>query len=206
MYKRQATTSVHAAGDDPRAPEQWGLQTIGAPAAWARATGAGRTIAVVDTGIDLAHEDLSDRVVAHVSCIGADDDPSQCGGSGQDDHGHGSHVAGIAAAATGNGVGVAGTAPGAALMAVKVLQPDATGGATGDLGDVRAGIRWAVGHGADVINLSLGENVAFRNLLGSGLEGVVAEAWAQGVIVVIAAGNLPLLFPAGYGGLSLIHI
>lgn len=186
--------------DDKFLEDQWGLARIGAPEAWDDGTGEGVVIAVVDTGIDLDHEDLKHKIVADVSCIGADDDATKCGGSGQDDHGHGSHVAGIAAAATNNTVGVAGTAPEAGIMAVRVLAKTATGDASGDLADVRAGIHWAVDHGADVINLSLGENVLIRNLFGSGLREAVDYAWSKGVLVAVAAGNTTSLFGSGYGG------
>lgn len=192
--------------DDPRFDRQWGLQVVGASEAWVKAIGEGVTIAVIDSGIDLAHEDLADGVGAHVSCVDADDDPDACSGSGQDDHGHGSHVAGIAAAATGNGVGVASVAPGATLMSVKVLEPNSAGQATGSLSDVRAGIRWAVDHGADVINLSLGESVVIRNLFGSGLHDAIEDAWEAGVIPVIAAGNTDGLFDSGYAGLPALVV
>lgn len=192
--------------DDPRFDEQWGLEIVGASEAWEKAQGEGVTIAVVDSGVDLGHEDLADGIGAHVSCVDADDDPDACSGSGQDDHGHGSHVAGIAAAATGNGVGVASVAPGATLMSVKVLEPNSAGQATGSLSDVRAGIRWAVDHGADVINLSLGENVVIRNLFGSGLHDAIEEAWEAGVIPVIAAGNTDGLFDSGYRGLPALVV
>lgn len=197
-----AGSRAAVAVDDPRLDDQWGLDKIGAPEAWSRGTANGSVIAVVDTGIDLQHEDLRDKIVAHVNCIGADDDPSQCQGSGQDDHGHGTHVAGIAAAATDNGLGVAGTAPKAEIMAVKVLEPDPTGDASGSMGDVRAGIRYAVDHGADVVNLSLGENVLIRGLLGSGLSDAVEYAWEHGVIAVVAAGNSTSLFGSGYQGVK----
>lgn len=192
--------------DDPRFDEQWGLEIVGAPDAWEKTIGDGVTIAVIDSGIDLAHEDLADGIGAHVSCIDADDEPDACTGSGQDDHGHGTHVAGIAAAATDNRVGVASVAPGATLLSVKVLEPNSAGQATGSLSDVRAGIEWAVDHGADVINLSLGENVIIRNLFGSGLQDAVEDAWEAGVIPVIAAGNTDGLFGSGYGGLPALVV
>src|SRR5690242_6321877 len=68
---------------------QWALQRIDAPAAWSVGRGAGVTIAIVDSGIDLTHEDLADKIVAQTSCIGANGDPGKCHGNGQDDNGHG---------------------------------------------------------------------------------------------------------------------
>lgn len=182
---------------DPLLVDQWALPIVGAAAGWGLGGGEGVTIAVVDTGIDLDHEELGARIVADVSCVGADGDPEACSGSGQDDNGHGTHVAGIAAAAMGNGVGVAGVAPAAELQAVKVLTNDEDGGASGALSDVRAGIRWAVEHGADVVNLSLGPEISIFNLFGSGLDETIEDAWEAGVVVVAAAGN-DSLFPTGY--------
>ena len=192
----------NATPDDPVFEQglQWGLDRIGAPGAWTRATGEGITIAVIDSGVDLAHEDLADKVVAQVSCIGTDGDAGRCQGSAQDDNGHGTHVAGIAAASTGNGRGIAGVAPDADLMAVRVLANtcDASGcSATGSADDVAAGIRWASDHGADVINLSLGGG-ALQGALGCAFCDAVEYAWSQGAIAVIAAGNDSLL-PAGFG-------
>ncbi len=196
-----------AAPSDPHFERQWGLERIGAPEAWDRGVGEGITVAVVDTGIDLDHEDLASQIDAHVSCVGAHGDPSRCEGSGDDDHGHGTHVAGIVAAATANGTGVAGTAPGARLMAVKVLEVDSSSGrASGTLGDIRAGIRWAVDHGADVVNLSLGENVLIRNLFGSGFERAIEYAWDHGVVPVVATGNSSSLFGSGYGSADAVAV
>ena len=94
------------------------------PGRWAGARAI--TIAIVDSGIDLTHEDLASKIVAQVSCIGAAGDAGKCKGSAQDDNGHGTHVAGIAAAVTNNGRGIAGVAPDAKLMAVRVLQNSCT--------------------------------------------------------------------------------
>jgi serine protease len=182
------------AATDPLRPDQWALDVIGAERAWSVATGHGATIAVVDTGIDLTHEDLTTKIVAHVDCTGSDGDPAMCSGPAADDVGHGSHVAGIAGAATGNGRGVAGVAPDVGLLVIRALSAGPLG-ARGSVPDVEAGIRWAVGHGADVINLSLGEVSLGVN--GSGLEDAIGDAWAAGVVVVVAAGN-EFLFPSGY--------
>jgi subtilisin family serine protease len=179
---------------------QWGLDRIGAPAAWARGTGDGVTIAVVDSGVDLQHEDLAGKVVAQVGCLDSGGDPRRCDGSAQDDNGHGSHVAGIAAAATDNGRGVAGVAPDADLMAVRVLANSCDASscdATGSADDVAAGIRWAADRGADIINLSLGGG-ALQGALGCPFCDAVEYAWDRGAISVIAAGNDSVL-PPGFG-------
>src|SRR2546423_3627005 len=113
--------AVPADPNDPGFPLQWNLQMIGAPAAWQHATGSGVTIAIVDSGVDLTHPELKDKVIGHVTCVGSAGDESKCVDGGQDDNGHGTHVAGIAAASTVNGAGVAGVAPDAAILDVKVL-------------------------------------------------------------------------------------
>jgi subtilisin family serine protease len=179
---------------------QWGLERIGAPQAWATSRGGGVTIAIVDSGADLNHEDLAGKVVAQTSCLGANGDAGRCSGSAQDDNGHGTHVAGIAAANTDNHHGIAGVAPDAQLMIVRVLKNTCSNGectATGTAGDVAAGIRWATAHGADVINLSLGGGT-LQGALGCAFCDAIDDAWAHGAIPVIAAGNDSLL-PAGFG-------
>lgn len=187
--------------DDPvfRQGLQWSLDRTGVPTAWAASRGAGTTIAIVDSGADLAHEDLAGKVVAQVSCIGADGDPARCSGRGQDDNGHGTHVSAIAAATTGNGRGIAGVAPDARLMIVKVLSSPCDDGdcsATGEASDVAAGVRWAADRGADVINLSLGGGPV-QGVLGCAFCDAVEYAWAKGSVPVIAAGNDSGL-PAGF--------
>ena len=104
------------ASQDPLFSNQWNLVQIGAPAAWTRSTGAGVRIGIVDTGVDSAHEDLAGKVVAAANCINTAGDPRSCAGTGLDDSGHGTHMAGIAAAAKDNGRGIAGVAPDAQLV------------------------------------------------------------------------------------------
>jgi len=172
--------------NDPHFAKQWALDQINAPEAWARgARGAGTTIAVVDTGVDLGHPDLSSKLVAGTDIVsqgGAD-----CPAGPQDENGHGTHVAGIAAAVTDNGIGVAGVAPEASIMPVRVLDSEGSG----DSEDIVAGIRWAADHGADVINLSLGELpvVGQLELINEDIEAAVDDAWERGSLVVAAAGN-----------------
>jgi subtilisin family serine protease len=153
------------------------------------------TIAVVDTGLDAAHEDLAGRIVPGRDLVDGDDDP-------QADHWHATHVAGIAAATLGNGRGIAGVAPAASIMSVRVLRKDGDG-ASGSDQTVAAGIRWAADHGADVINLSLGDpDVVIRQISAGGvLVDAIADAWERGAIAVLAAGNEDL-YPSGYRDLN----
>jgi serine protease len=165
--------------DDPYFSQQWALQAIGAPSAWAATTGAGITVAVVDTGVDLGHPDLIGQLVPGVNLIDAGQAPS-------DDNGHGTALAGIIAASTDNGIGVAGVAPDARIMPVKALDSDGRGSAA----TVDAGIEWAAAHGAKVINLSFGD--LLPGDLPPGLRQAVATAWSEGSICVLAAGNNPM--------------
>ncbi|MBW3664672.1 MAG: S8 family serine peptidase [Actinobacteria bacterium] len=188
-----ATSLMVLAAGDPYRPVQWGLQRIGAERAWSVADGAGAVVAVVDTGVDLDHPDLADRVlrrqdgtVVGLDVIDEDDDPD-------DPNGHGTVVAGIVAATADNDIGVAGVAPGAWIMPIRVLDADA--GGDGD--DVDRAIRWAVDNGADVVNVSLeavledGSTAPVDPLLAPrrAPTEAVAYAWDHGVLVVAAAGN-----------------
>jgi subtilisin family serine protease len=171
--------------NDPLFPRQWGLTQINAPQAWARGVkGAGATIAVVDTGVDLNHPDLKSKLVSGADLVAAGGD---CPPGPQDENGHGTHVAGIAGAATNNGIGVAGTAPDAKIMPVRVL--DADGSGTTD--DVAAGIRYAADHGAQVVSMSLGELPVVSQIDPSNqaLADAIQYAWDRGSLVVAAAGN-----------------
>jgi subtilisin family serine protease len=181
-----------SAPNDPLFAQQWGMQIVGAPAGWARSTGQGVLIGVVDTGVDLQHQDLAGKVAASTACVGTGGDTAKCSGNGQDIDGHGTHVSGIAAALTNNGKGVAGMAPGAGLVVARVFQ-NGNNGPTADTNDVNAGIAWVVDHGAQVVNLSLGGNALTTSLFGSGLNIGIDYAWSKGAIPVLASGNTNLL-------------
>ena len=187
---------LQAAPNDPEFPEQWGMQKVGAETAWTRSKGAGVKIAIVDSGVDPLHEDLVGKMTGDGYDFIADDTKPD------DENGHGTHVAGIAAATTFNGKGVAGVAPDASIMSVRVLggsgfnvrEPDPS-----SLDEIYAnsadGVRWAVDHGAKVINLSLG-GVACDPTQptkacgpGSSLASAIEYAWARGALCVVAAGN-----------------
>ncbi len=169
---------------DPYLSQQWALSNIHAPQAWDVITcTVPVTIAIVDTGVELTHSDLAAQVVPGWDFAHGDADPS-------DDYGHGTHVAGIAAATTDNGVGIAGAAWGARIMPVKVLDEHGIGSAA----NVVQGINYAVDHGARIVNLSLGGD-AFE-----GYQLALDYARNHGVLVVAAAGNSggAVLYPAAY--------
>ena len=194
-----------SASNDPLFGQQWALNQVRAPAAWATSTGRGVTIGVVDTGVDLTHEDLAVKVAGSANCIGSGGNPSACHGTAQDDMGHGTHVSGIAAAVTGNGRGIAGMAPDARLLVAKVL--DSNG--TGSTADINAGIHWVVDHGARVVNLSLGDpNFVFTSVLGTSLQDGIEYAWSRGAVPVLASGNTNALGlgSSNYGSLDAIVV
>lgn len=168
-------------------PYQWNLRHINGEAAWDRTVGrADVIIAVVDTGLDLGHPDLTGKLVPGYNSLS--------GGDPQDDDGHGTHVASIAGARTHNGEGIAGVAWGSRIMPVKALNADGSGPGSA----IARGIRWAVDQGAHIINLSLGGvNGSFL------VEEAIAYAYQRGVLVVAASGNAylsnnPTIYPAAY--------
>lgn len=181
--------------NDPLYPKQWNLRLIGMPEAWEMSHGKGVTVAVLDTGI--AYE-TSGPFVRVPDLQGVRFAPGydfvHDGEHPNDDNGHGTHVAGTIAQATNNGEGVAGIAFEATLMPIKVL--DAAG--TGNSADIADGIRWAVDHGAQVLNLSLG-GFGYSRVI----ENAVAYARRHGAVVVAAAGNHgagTVAYPAAYAG------
>jgi subtilisin family serine protease len=206
-----ARAPATAAGDDPNVARQWGLAKIGAPAAWTVARGGGVTIGIVDTGVDLTHEDLAGHIPpgGATSCINTNGNSSACQGSGADVDGHGTHVAGIAAAINGNGKGGSGAAPDAHILVAGVFTKSGSSAPQANVNDINAGIQWVVDHGAKVVNLSLGENnVVVADLLGSSLGTGIEYAYGHGAIAVIAAGNAAnsLLGSANYGNLDALVV
>ncbi|GAA2391269.1 S8 family serine peptidase [Streptomyces glaucosporus] len=148
---------------------------IGAPAAWkAGYDGEGVTVAVLDTGVDGSHPDLAGQVVAHRNFSGAPD--------GADHHGHGTHVASTVAG-TGKELKGTGVAPGARILAGKVL--DDEGG--GQESDVVAGMEWAVEQGARIVNMSLGwPDQPHTDILEEAVNRLSAES---DTLFVVSAGN-----------------
>ncbi|MGH9180472.1 MAG: S8 family serine peptidase [Acidimicrobiales bacterium] len=169
---------------DPLFARQWGLQQVRAPGAWTVARGAGIVIAVVDSGVDLGHPDLAGKLVPGADFVaGTGTGGAPGAGSVQDQNGHGTHIAAIAAAAE-NGTGIVGVAPDARIMAMRVLDSQLVGPASA----VATAVNLAVDRGAQVVNLSLGRNagVPGGNLA---LVAAINRANAAGVVVVAAAGN-----------------
>ncbi len=190
--------------NDPYFPLQWHLDNptyggVHAKTAWDTASGAGVTVAVVDTGV--AFENYT-NLTSRKKYYQAPDLASTCFVPGydyvekdthpNDDNSHGTHVAGTIAQSTNNGVGVAGVAFGSCIMPVKVLDRNGSG----TYANVALGIRFAADNGAKVINLSLGGSASSQTLLDA-----VAYAASKGVVVVAAAGNngtSTVSYPAAY--------
>jgi len=187
--------------DDFGGANDWNLNRVGAPEVWAQGiTGEGVVVAVVDTGVDFSHRELASQIWVNPGEIphnGVDDDGNgfvddaggwdfvQGDGDPSDQNGHGTHVAGIIAAAN-DGFGSTGVAHGSTIMVVRVLDADGMG----SISDVAAGIRYAVDNGADVINLSLGGDYS------STLRSALVYAGQNGILVVAAAGNEAAAAPA----------
>ncbi|HUQ38695.1 MAG TPA: S8 family serine peptidase [Acidimicrobiales bacterium] len=165
------------AADDPATSYQWGLDAIRARGTRSVATGRGILIAVLDTGVDFEHEDLKGKLLPGRNYVNRDL-------TAQDDNGHGTHVAGIAAAIMANGKGVQGVAPDARILPVKVL--DASGNGTS--ANVASGIRFAADSGAQIINVSLNST----GIVGTAFTDAVRYAWSRGALPVISAGNTAL--------------
>lgn len=171
--------------NDPYFGNQWGLSMIDAPHAWGLSRGSSSVlIAVIDSGIDLDHPDLAAKVRTDIDWDFVNDDDVA-----DDDHGHGTHVAGIAAAATDNGVGVAGLGWEATLLPLKVLSSSGSGSSS----DLIEAIYYAADNGADVLNMSLAPENRDRDVQSIPCPQTVQEAvdyaYAKGVVLVAAAGN-----------------
>ena len=201
---------VTAATDDPYFGRQYALQNVGqsftntagtvtvpagkndadvdAVEAWGVTTGGGTRVAIIDSGVAADNPDIAPQVADRVNfsdkTIVVPDD--------YDRYGHGTHVAGIVAAIANNSTGVAGVCPACSILDVKVLNDSGSGSSSA----IAKGIDWAAGHGAKVINMSLGQRVSSRTL-----EAAVNNAWNQGVVIVAAAGNTGTqaqMYPGAY--------
>jgi thermitase len=156
---------------------------VDAVEAWDVTTGDGIKVAVLDTGVATDNEDIAANVVLHANFSTA--------ATGEDNYGHGTHVAGIIAAIK-DTEGVSGVCPDCSILDGKVLNDDGSGSTSA----IANGINWAVANGAKVINMSLGQRVSSR-----ALEAAVNNAWNKGVVIVAAAGNAGTqapIYPGAY--------
>ena len=153
---------------------EWHLAKIQAPTAWDITTGtSGVVIAVIDTGANYSHPDLSGKLLVGYDFVNGDSDPS-------DDNGHGTAVSGTAAPATNNSIGVAGIAWVNPILPVKVLGANGSGTYSG----IANGITYAADRGARILNMSLGGTSSSRTL-----QDAVNYAWNKNCVLIAAAGN-----------------
>jgi subtilisin len=182
-------TMVTLSDPDAELAASWGVMKIGADTVQAAGNqGEGIKVAVIDTGINYLHEDLQANYKGGYDFVNKDADPF-------DDNGHGTHCAGIIAAAD-NNIAVVGVAPKASLYALKVLNS----AGSGYISDIIAAIQWATSNGIKVISMSLGSSVG-----STALQQACDSAFNSGVVVVAAAGNngaarigSNILYPARY--------
>ncbi len=181
-----AIMTANAVPNDPAYSSQWHLPKINAPQAWDYTKGSTSSkIAIIDTGVDLDHPDLVAKIVPGYDFVNGDS-------IADDDNGHGTHVAGIAAASTNNSIDGAGVDWNAKIMPIKVL--NAAG--SGYTSDIISGVNWAVTNGAQIISLSLGGSSA-----STAFQTAIDNAWSAGAFIVAAAGGSASTtknYPAAY--------
>jgi thermitase len=162
---------------DPYAGSEWHLGKIGATTAWDTTQGAGVTIAILDSGVDGSHPDLVPNLVAGYNFASNNTDTA-------DVCGHGTAVAGSAAARGNNGIGVAGVAGQARIMPIRIASKDASGNCTAYTSTIASGITYAADHGARIANVSYGP------LAGSAtIQSAAQYMKSKGGLVFVSAGN-----------------
>jgi type VII secretion-associated serine protease mycosin len=164
-----ATVTVN----DPQAVNQYSLDHMRVRDAWAYTKGGNNVIAVLDTGVQANHPDLAGRVLPGYNFVSSTTNAS-------DDNGHGTWVAGIIAANTNNGRGVAGISWSDKILPVKIMNSNGTGSTA----SLNSGIVWAANNGAHIINMSVG-GFPYSSVVND----AVNYAWNKGVVLVGAAGN-----------------
>lgn len=177
-----------AAPNDPGYPLQWHYPAVGFPAAWDVTTGSSLVVvAVIDSGMLFAHPDMQGVTVAGWDFVDNDSNPQDPFCPAPDDFAHGTHVAGTVAAATNNGIGVAGTnwgGPGRTRIMPLRIFGNIGGQCAATSEDIIAAIEWAADHSARVINMSFG-GPGFNQAE----QDAVTYAFNTGVTLVAAAGN-----------------
>lgn len=159
--------------------KDWGITKVGAENSWNSGyTGLGVKIAVIDSGVDIDHPDFAATTEAAAAIAGGVSEVDYTT-SYEDDNGHGTHVSGIIGARQ-NGIGIVGIAPKASIYAVKALD----GSGSGNISSIIAGIDWSIQNHMDIISMSLGSQYS-----STALQNACDTAYADGILVVAAAGN-----------------
>lgn len=180
--------------NDPLFDAQWGLKDIDVEVAWQRgAFGRGALVAVLDTGLDLRHPDLLASATMGIDLIEELSGSPDCPGA-QDEVGHGTALAGIIAAGTNNGIGIAGIAPKAKLLPVRVIGPDGL-----DAAALVEGIRRAADRKADVVLIGAAQPAgpawaAAGAEVPAELDAAIDYAWEKGAVIIAPAGDDSLPF------------
>jgi len=161
--------------DDPYFDQQWYLFNIEAPDAWDKSLGEDVIIALVDSGVDLTHQDLADNILADGKDFGdGDDDPG-------DENGHGTMVCGVIAGIQNNGLGISGVAPESKILPLKI---NPGGNDSFEASAVAEALLYASDYGVTVINLSI-EFEEESQLV----EEAIDYAYNKGCLIIAAAGN-----------------
>jgi len=181
-----ATYTMDLAPSDPNYSSQYALPKVSAPQAWDITTGStALTVAVIDTGVDLAHPDFEGRIVPGYDFVNND-------AVAQDDQGHGTHCAGIIGANANNAYGTVGLDWKTKIMPIKVLSSTGSGATS----NIINGVKWAADNGAKVISMSLSGTTYSQ-----AFQDAINYAWNKGVIILGSAGNVgtsAIRYPSGY--------
>jgi thermitase len=186
-YKIQSTVNDPLVTPGSNHNGLWGLETIQVEDAWNISTGKGSVVAVIDSGVDYTHPDLTTNIISTGPDL-VDRDLYSL-----DEQGHGTHVAGTIAAAGNNGRGIVGVAYGATIFPIRVLNKFGSGGTDAQ---IISAVNAAVNQGVDVMNLSLG-----GTLPSDAQKEAYEYAYNSGITTIAAAGNdgiNQINYPAGY--------
>ncbi len=185
IFTKQVSKMETVPNDEFFQPYQWNLNQINVSGGWDFSSGDNVKIAILDTGVDPEHLEMKTKIKHGYNAFDGSDDFA-------DDHGHGTHVAGVASALTNNVTGIAGISWNSEILPVKVLDKDGAGTSF----EVAKGLYWAVDHGAKVINMSLGDYYHTDVL-----HEAIQYAYDHDVILIAASGNDNVddpMYPANY--------
>ncbi len=173
MFKIDDFKVLDVRSEQRREVIDYGIKMVGAPLEWKETMGSGIKVGIIDTGIDINHEDLRTRIKGYVNYSTADKKDIK------DENGHGTHVAGIVAASK-NNIGVVGVAPEADLYIAKAFNKDGSA----DIDAIQKSIIWMAEQNVDVINMSFSSQTSTKEY-----QKLISDIYNNGIIMVCAAGN-----------------